>query len=145
METLKASGDALRQLGATGQGLRAVEDIVSEVESNMQHAAEIASVLSSGSVTGMVNSMSINGAVVDEDDLMRELQSLEDMDGNFEDVAMPAGTCAAASALSGSSTIRSILAMPTISEQCEPPELQASMYHNTTSRPQQQQQIMMPA
>ena len=73
LETLKASGDALKQIGATGQGLRAVEDIVSEVESNLQHAADITSVLSAGSVTGMVNSMCAHGVVIDEEELIREL------------------------------------------------------------------------
>jgi len=91
LETLKASGNALKQLGATGQGLRNVEDIVSEVESHLQHASEITSVLSAGSVSGLATSalgagggmpIMLNGAPVDEDDLMRELdEMLLDEDG----------------------------------------------------------------
>jgi hypothetical protein len=76
LEALKASGDVLRQMGATGQGLRAVEDLVSGIEESMQSAAEITTVLSSGSVTGMVNSMASYGVAVDEDELMRELDCM---------------------------------------------------------------------
>ena len=36
VETLRASGDALRQMGATYQGLHAVEDLVSTIEESMQ-------------------------------------------------------------------------------------------------------------
>ncbi len=110
LETLKASGDALKQLGATGSGLRAVEDIVADVESNMQHAAEITSVLSSGSVTGMVNSMSIHGTVLDEDELMRELELMDEQLA-LGDKDHPE------TSLSGSTTIKSILSMPSIPEE----------------------------
>lgn len=49
-----------------------------QVESNVQHAAEITDVLSSGSVSGMVNSMALmsGGIPVDEEELMRELESM---------------------------------------------------------------------
>ncbi len=143
LETLKASGDALKQIGATGQGLRAVEDIVSEVESNLQHAADITSVLSSGSVTGMVNSMTTHGIAIDEDELMRELENLsagEDDDTesfaasssskdsarlsttNTVVVSRPssaASSTAAANrpALSGSSSINAILSSPSEQEE----------------------------
>ncbi len=90
LETLKASGDALKQLGATGQGLRAVEEIVSEVESNLQHASEITSVLSSGSVTGMVNSMSMHGVCVDEDELMKELEEMTESSSHHQESNSPA-------------------------------------------------------
>lgn len=36
LEALKASGDALRQMGATGDGLKAVEGLVSTIEESMQ-------------------------------------------------------------------------------------------------------------
>ena len=42
----------------------------------MQSAAEITTVLSSGSVSGVVNSMAAYGVSVDEDELMRELDSM---------------------------------------------------------------------
>jgi len=115
LETLKASGDALKHLGATGPGLRAVEEIVADVENNMQHAAEITSVLSSGSVTGMVNSMSIHGTVLDEDELMRELELMDAELGSFD--KDPQSSFAAPSAVSGSTAIKSILAMPSIPEE----------------------------
>jgi hypothetical protein len=76
LETLRASGDALRQIGASTAGLRAVEEIVSDVEANMENAAEITKILSAASVTGMVNTMAIDGVSVDEDDLMRELDEM---------------------------------------------------------------------
>ncbi len=76
LETLKASGDALRQMGVTGQGLRAVEDLVSGLEESMQSAAEITQVLSTGSVSGVVNSMAAFGTAIDEDELMRELDDM---------------------------------------------------------------------
>jgi hypothetical protein len=100
LETLKASGDMLKQLGATGQGLKAVEELVSELESSIQSASDITTVLSTGSVSGMVNSMQAlgpGGEIIDEvctdckfllfaycltmfvgqDDLMRELEGME--------------------------------------------------------------------
>lgn len=76
LETLKASGDALRQMGATGEGLQAVEKLISGLEESMQSAAEITQVLSSGSVSGMVNSMAAFGTVVDEDEIMKELDEM---------------------------------------------------------------------
>lgn len=76
LETLRASADALRQIGANAAGVRAVEDIVSEVEQQMESAAEITKILSAGSVTGMVNSMAVDGIVIDEDELMQELDEL---------------------------------------------------------------------
>lgn len=92
VETLKASGDALRHMGATGEGLRAVENLISELEASMQSAADITQVLSSGSVSGMVNSMAAYGTVIDEDEIMRELDEMtleEDCD-----VAAAAGASA---------------------------------------------------
>ncbi len=131
LETLKASGDALKQIGATGQGLCAVEDIVSEVESNLQHAAEITSVLSSGSVTGMVNSMATHGIVIDEEELMRELEDLsagDDEDSTLGTASAPSdsgrlsttntvvsrasATVTKTPSLSGSSSINAILSAP---------------------------------
>jgi len=76
LETLKASGDVLRQMGVSGQGLRAVEDLVSGLEDSMQSAADITQVLSTGSVSGVVNSMAAYGTPIDEDELMRELEDM---------------------------------------------------------------------
>jgi hypothetical protein len=87
LETLKASGDVLRQMGATGNGLRAVEDLVSGLEESMQNAAEITNVLSSGSVSGVVNTMAAFGVAVDEEELMRELDFLST--GTGEDADSP--------------------------------------------------------
>jgi uncharacterized membrane protein len=87
LETLKASGDVLRQMGATGNGLRAVEDLVSGLEESMQNAAEITNVLSSGSVSGVVNTMAAFGVAVDEEELMRELDVLST--GMGEDADSP--------------------------------------------------------
>jgi hypothetical protein len=138
LETLKASGDALKQIGATGQRLRAVEDIVSEVESNLQHAAEITSVLSSGSVTGMVNSMATHGIVIDEEELMRELEDLsagDDEDSTLGAASAPSdsgrlsttntvvsrasATVTKTPSLSGSSSINAILLAPNQVENTE--------------------------
>ena len=128
LETLKASGDALKQIGATGQGLRAVEDIVSEVESNLQHAAEITSVLSAGSVTGMVNSMCAHGVVIDEEELMRELDSMSsgEEEGVYDKGGVDAGRQQDAGFLpssaprpvpvSGASTIASLIMSPAESQ-----------------------------
>ncbi len=90
LETLKASGNALKQIGATGQGLRAVEDIVSEVESNLQHTAEITS---EWGVTGMVNSMCAHCVVIDEEELMRELDSMSsgEEEGGYDKGGVDAG------------------------------------------------------
>lgn len=77
LETLRASGDALRQMGASSGGIRAVEDIVADVEAQMENAAEITKIISTGSVSGMVNTMAIDGIVLDEDELMRELDELD--------------------------------------------------------------------
>lgn len=80
----------LKQMGATAQGQKAVDDIVSEVEKNMQYASDITNVLSSGSVTGMVNSMSFltGGVPVDEEELMQELDLLAE-GGSAEDGGKP--------------------------------------------------------
>lgn len=77
LETLRASGDALKQMGASTGGIRAVEEIVADVEAQMENAAEITKIISTGSVSGMVNSMALDGISIDDDELMRELDSLE--------------------------------------------------------------------
>lgn len=76
LETLRASGDALRQIGASTAGLKAVEEIVSDVQQEMENAAEITKILSTGSVTGMINTMAVDGIAVDEDELMQELEEM---------------------------------------------------------------------
>jgi hypothetical protein len=90
LETLRASGDALKQMGATSGGIRAVEEIVADVESQMESAAEIARIISTGSVSGMVNTMAWDGIVMDDEELMKELDALdtemEDMPMNESDV-----------------------------------------------------------
>ena len=76
LETLRASGDALKQMGATTGGIRAVEEIVADVEAQMETAAEITKIISAGNVSGIVNTMAIDGIVMDDDELMRELEEL---------------------------------------------------------------------
>jgi hypothetical protein len=112
LETLKASGDALKHLGATGQGLRAVEDIVADVEGNLQHAAEITSILSSGSVSGLVNNMAIHGIVVDDDDLMRELDCLLDED---EEKVQGLDSAFPVASITGRSSLQDVLKQESIS------------------------------
>ena len=96
LEALKASGETLRQMGVTKEGLSAVYDLVSSIEESMQSAAEITSVLSSGSVSGVVNSMAAYGVAVDEDELMRELDDMM-----MEDVQPESAQTAAEGASSG--------------------------------------------
>ena len=76
LEALKASGDTLRQMGVTKEGLSAVDELVSSLEESMQSAADITSVLSSGSISGVVNSMAAYVVAVDEEELMRELDDM---------------------------------------------------------------------
>ena len=47
--------------------------MVDDVEEQVESASTITKILSAGSVTGTVNSMAINGVVLDEDALMQEL------------------------------------------------------------------------
>jgi hypothetical protein len=47
LSTIKASGDAIKRLGIKG-GIGSVEDIISEVETQMDNATEITKVISSG-------------------------------------------------------------------------------------------------
>lgn len=82
LETLKSSADALRQIGTSSAGLRAVEDIVADVQHQMENAAEITQILASGNITGMVNTMAVDGIVVDEDELMQELEEMLDEDAH---------------------------------------------------------------
>lgn len=76
LETMKAYGDAMRQIGASTSGIKAVEEIVADVEQQMQDAAEVTRVLAAGSVTGMVNTMAVDGIIIDEDELMHELDEM---------------------------------------------------------------------
>ena len=80
LETLRASGDALRQMGASSGGIRAVEEIVANVETQMENAAEITKIISAGNVSGMVNTMAVDGIVLDDDELMKELDELTEED-----------------------------------------------------------------
>ena len=104
LETLKASGDVLRNMGATGNGLRAVEDLVSGLQESMQNVADITTVMSSESMTGMVNSMAGLGESLDEEELMRELEDLTmeggaggsgaKDDASYASLLLSAGDCA---------------------------------------------------
>ena len=76
LETLRASGDFLWQMGANTGGLRAVEEIVADVEAQVENATEITKIISAGNVSGIVNTMAIDGIIMDEDELMRELDDL---------------------------------------------------------------------
>jgi hypothetical protein len=76
LETLKASGDALRHMGVSKEGINAVDNLMSGLEESMQSAAKITQVLSLGSVSGVVNTMAAFGTAIDEDELMRELDDM---------------------------------------------------------------------
>jgi hypothetical protein len=47
LNTIRASGDAIKRLSVKG-GIGTVEEIISEVETQMEHAAEITKVISAG-------------------------------------------------------------------------------------------------
>jgi hypothetical protein len=47
LDTIRASGDAIKRLGVKG-GIGTVEDIISEVETQMDNASEITKVISAG-------------------------------------------------------------------------------------------------
>lgn len=89
LEALRASGDALKHLGASGQGIGKVEDIIHEVETQMEEANEITKIISSGSISGNINAsnmMMMGGIDIDEDSLMKELDDMmleEDNDGEI--------------------------------------------------------------
>jgi hypothetical protein len=55
LHTLRASGDAIKRLTIAG-GITGAEDIIAEVEQQMDNSMQINTMLSSGSVSGMVNS-----------------------------------------------------------------------------------------
>lgn len=75
LQTLKASGDALRKLGVEGGGIEGVESIVSEVESQVEYASEITKIISSANVSGTINTMGYDAFNSDED-LEKELEQL---------------------------------------------------------------------
>lgn len=82
LETLKASGDALKRLGVHG-GIEEVEKVVSEVELQMENAAEVTKVISSANVSGIINSMGHD--VITEEELEAELDELLcDNDDEYE-------------------------------------------------------------
>jgi hypothetical protein len=56
LNTIRASGDAIKRLSVKG-GMGTVEDIISEVETQMENASEITKVISAGNITGSLNSM----------------------------------------------------------------------------------------
>lgn len=77
VQTLRASGDALKSLG---MGIKSVEDVVSEAEMQLESAAEITRVLAAGTVSGMVN----GGDFYTDDEIMRDLDELVDNDPDYE-------------------------------------------------------------
>lgn len=87
LQTLKASGDALRRMGVEGGGIEGVEKIVSEVEAQMEYASEITKVISTGNVAGTINSM--GGDVFTEEELEQELEDLLLQDGDDYVVSGP--------------------------------------------------------
>lgn len=88
LQTLKASGDALRRMGVEGGGIEGVEKIVSEVETQMEYASEITKVISAGNVAGTINSMGSD--VFTDEELEQELEDLlaEDV-GRAENAPKP--------------------------------------------------------
>lgn len=85
LESLRAAGDVLRQMGATREGISSIERVVDDVEEQVESASTITKILAAGSVSGMVNTMAIDGVVVDEDELMQELDMLLEAEEEKED------------------------------------------------------------
>lgn len=86
LDSLRAAGDVLRQMGATRDGISNVEGIVNEVEEQVERAAEITKIISAGNVSGMVNTMAVDGIVIDEEELMHELDALVAEDEMSDDM-----------------------------------------------------------
>jgi hypothetical protein len=74
LDTLRASGDALKRLGASGIGIEEVEKIVSDVEHQVDAASEITRVIHSANVSGSINSMGYD--VATDEELEAELDAL---------------------------------------------------------------------
>jgi hypothetical protein len=93
LHTLKASGDAIKRLTVCG-GINGAEDIIAEVEQQMENSMQINTMLSSGSVSGMVTNTS--GWFTDEE-LEKDLAQLmgDDcetiVDYSLPDVPAPSG------------------------------------------------------
>lgn len=75
LDTLRASGDALKKLGVE-IGLEKAEDIVSDVQEQVQTAQEITRVIATGSANGIFNMMGAD--FMDDQDLQNELDELLD-------------------------------------------------------------------
>jgi hypothetical protein len=70
LNTIRASGDAIKRLSIKG-GMGTVEDIISEVETNMDNASEITKLLSTGTLNSMTGTDHFN-----EEELEQELEEL---------------------------------------------------------------------
>jgi hypothetical protein len=81
LNTLRSSGDAIKRLTVVG-GINGAEDIIAEVEQQMENSLQINTMLSSGSISGMVAN---NGGWFSDDDLDKELADLIDEDSNTTD------------------------------------------------------------
>jgi hypothetical protein len=88
LETLKASGDALKQMGVNAKGMSTVDDIVTDVESSLKTASEISAMLTFGNAQGVEDSNAFYGAGaadVDTEELMAELEEMmQTSDGEEE-------------------------------------------------------------
>lgn len=93
LDTLRASGDALKRLGASGIGIEEVEKIVSDVEHQVDAASEITRVIHSANVSGSINSMGYD--VATDEELEAELNALlispqeGDVDGYLDLINAP--------------------------------------------------------
>lgn len=91
LQCQRAAGDMLRKMGVTRDGISSVEGIVHDVEEQVEQAAEISKIISAGNVAGMVNTMAVDGIILDEDELMRELDDMLLADDEIQDAAMVPG------------------------------------------------------
>ena len=90
LDSLRAAGDVLRQMGATREGISSIERVVDDVEEHVETASTITKILAAGSVSGTINTMAIDGVVLDEEELMQELDMLLNQEEEKDEIKGPA-------------------------------------------------------
>lgn len=95
LDTLRASGDALKKMGVES-GLANAEEIVADVQNQIEAANEMTKVIASGSVSGTMNLFGAD--FMDDDELQKELDELLDEDSSdtafmqrIKDLGVPDG------------------------------------------------------
>lgn len=89
LDSLRAAGDVLRQMGATKEGISSIERVVDDVEEHVETASTITKILAAGSVSGTINTMAIDGVVLDEEELMQELDMLLEQEEEKDEIKGP--------------------------------------------------------